>query len=267
MFTIRNYVKVASLDEAYKLLQKNKKNTILGGLLWLKMGSRMINTAIDLSELSLNEIVETNESFEIGAMVTLRDLECSEALNLEFGGLFKKTVEHIVGVQLRNRATVGGSIYSRFGFSDVLTSFLALDSYVELHNGGVISMEEFAKSGYDRDIIVKIIVKKNKAITGYLTHRLSETDIPVLALAVGKADGEWRISVGARPKKAKLALKTAKILSDKPTTSEIERACEVLIKELDFDSNMRASKEYRIILAKVLLKRVIAEIEGESYVN
>ena len=38
----------------------------------------------------------------------------------------------------RSMATVGGSIWGRFGFSDVLTVFLAMDSYVELYKGGIV---------------------------------------------------------------------------------------------------------------------------------
>ena len=40
----------------------------------------------------------------------------------------REAVRHIVGVQFRNCATVGGSVYGRFGFSDVLTLLLALVS-------------------------------------------------------------------------------------------------------------------------------------------
>ena len=45
-----------------------------------------------------------------------------------------------MGVKLRNTATVGGSIYGRFGFSDVLSAFLALDSYVELTGAGRVPL-------------------------------------------------------------------------------------------------------------------------------
>lgn len=45
------------------------------------------------------------------------------------GGAVRESLRHIVGVQFRNLATVGGSIFGRFGFSDVLTMFLALDSW------------------------------------------------------------------------------------------------------------------------------------------
>ena len=37
MLRIMNYATPESLDEAYALLTKNKKNMILGGMIWLKM--------------------------------------------------------------------------------------------------------------------------------------------------------------------------------------------------------------------------------------
>ena len=50
MFTIKKYVVADSLEEAYKLNQSKKAN-ILGGLLWMKMGHKTIQTGIDLSNL------------------------------------------------------------------------------------------------------------------------------------------------------------------------------------------------------------------------
>ena len=77
MLNIQNYVKVKSLDEAYELNQK-KANRIIGGMMWMRMGDNRINTAIDLSDLSLNEIEETDKEFKIGCMTTLRQLETNE---------------------------------------------------------------------------------------------------------------------------------------------------------------------------------------------
>ena len=50
MFTIREYVKVSSLEEAYELNQK-KANVVFGGGVWLRLGKKNIQTAIDLSGL------------------------------------------------------------------------------------------------------------------------------------------------------------------------------------------------------------------------
>ena len=63
MITIQKYVRAQSLEEAWQLNQ-NKKNRILGGMLWMRLSNTMINTAIDLSELGLDSI-EENEPYRI----------------------------------------------------------------------------------------------------------------------------------------------------------------------------------------------------------
>ena len=74
------YVRAESLEEAYGLYQK-KNNFVLGGMLWLKMRKRPFGTAIDLSDLGLDQIEEDEKEFRIGAYVSLRELETNEALN------------------------------------------------------------------------------------------------------------------------------------------------------------------------------------------
>ncbi len=261
MFTIKKYVVVDSLEEAYKLNQSRKAN-ILGGLLWMKMGKKTIQTAIDLSNLGLDKIEENEEYFEIGAMATLRDLEVHEGLNEYFDGAIKNSVKSIVGVQFRNCATVGGSIFSRFGFSDPLTCFLGLDSYVKLYKGGVIPMKEFVDMPYDNDILEKIIIKKDGRKISYMSHRNISTDFPVLTCAVSKVEGKFEVAVGARPQKAALVLDEENILSKKPTAEEIEKFAHYVESKLVFGSNMRASKEFRSHLCKVLVKRCINEVGG-----
>ena len=134
LVTIANYLRPESLSEAYELNQK-KANRVLGGMMWLRLCSPRIQNAIDLSGLDLDYIKETEEAFEIGAMCSLRSLETHPGLETYFRGAIKESVRHIVGVQFRNQATVGGSIYGRFGFSDVLTCLLALDTEVVLVQG------------------------------------------------------------------------------------------------------------------------------------
>ena len=159
MLTFQNYVRAQSLEEAYELNQK-KQNRVIGGMLWLKMSSGSANTVIDLCDLGLDTIEENDEQFSIGAMATLRQLEQSEALNSYTNGMAAKAVQNIVGVQFRNMATVGGSLWGRFGFSDVLTLFLSMESYVELYKGGIVPLEEFVSMKRDNDILVRLIVKK-----------------------------------------------------------------------------------------------------------
>lgn len=266
MFTIKNYVVVESLEEAYELNQK-KNNVILGGTAWLKMGERNIQNAIDLSRLGLNKIEEDDEFIKIGCMCTLRDIEVSNKVNRYFDESIKESLKYIVGVQFRNCATIGGSIYSRFGFSDILTVLLALDTYVELYKGGIIPLSEYKDMPYDNDILVRILIKKDNRKVRYLTHRNSATDIPTLACAVSKLDSEWKIVLGARPQRAMEVSQVSELLSEIPTDEEIEKVINKVINEVKFESNMRGSKEYRLLLAQTFIRRGIEGIVGGSYEN
>lgn len=258
MLTIKKYVRAASLDEAYDLNQK-RTNRVIGGMLWLKMSSGTVQTAIDLSGLGLDTVEETDEEFSIGAMVTLRELELHEGLNAYTGGALRESLRHIVGVQFRNLATVGGSLYGRFGFSDVLTCFLGLDAVVELHHAGMVPIAEFAAQKPDRDILVRIHVKKTPLRCAYLSQRNTRTDFPVLACMVSEWGGSLRVSVGARPQKAVLLQLTQQLTLAAASPEEIAAYVQ---EHTATGSNMRASAEYRSRLAYVLTKRACQQIGG-----
>ena len=259
MMTIREYKRAESLEEAWQLNQK-KPNRILGGMIWLKMETINVGTAIDLSGLGLDTIEETEDSFSIGAMVTLRQLEQHPGLASYTHGAMREAVRHIVGVQLRNLATVGGSIYSRFGFSDVLTMFLAMDCDVELYKGGILPLQEYAQRPYDRDVLVRLIVKKTPMQLYYQSVRNSQTDIPVLTCAAAKTSEGYRFAIGARPGKAVRfdltpnAAETPELLADR-FAAEVRAAIKT-------ESNLRGSAEYRNHLAGVLVKRAVRQLEG-----
>lgn len=261
MITIRNYVRAQSLEEAWTLNQ-NKRSRILGGMLWLRLGRGNVDTAIDLDELGLNQIEETEEAFSIGAMTTLRQLEQHEALQTFTNGAVRRAVQDIVGVQFRNMATVGGSLWGRFGFSDVLTVFLALDTYVELYRGGIIPLEQFAAMEKDRDILVRLIVKKTPGKIVYTAMRAQRTDFPVLACALSCVGGEYRASIGARPARAVLLRDEQGLLAD-GITPESARAFAAFVRERAvMGSNSRGSAAYRSHLAQVLTCRALLELEG-----
>lgn len=261
MFTIDKYIVAESLEQAFEL-NKSKRNAIISGMLWLRMGRKKINTAIDLSALGLNKIEDDDESYKIGCMCTLRDLEIHEGLNKSFNLIFHKSLKHIVGVQMRNLATIGGSIYSRFGFSDILTALLSLDTYVELYKGGIIPLSDYVNMPLDNDILVRIIIKKDGRKVSYNSHRMSATDFPVLTCAVSNNENKWFIVVGARPMKGMLA---TFYLNNNFKKEEIDKAVSEVINMTTFGTNIRGSKEYRQILADVLIKRNIDEILNGGY--
>ena len=252
MFTIKNYVRAQSLEEAWTLNQK-RSSRILGGMLWLKMGRGTVQTAIDLSGLGLDTIEETEE---IGAMVTLRQLEQHPGLNRYTQNAVQKAVKDIVGVQFRNLATLGGSLWGRFGFSDVLTVFLAMDCQVELYKGGLVPLETFLTRKHDRDILVRVLVKKTPAHFAYTAMRIQRTDFPVLTCAVSDVGGMQRAVIGARPNKAMVVINENGLSA--------EAFAEYVARVVPTGSNMRGSAAYRTHLVQVLTQRAIAEMGGAN---
>lgn len=260
MITIQNYVRAQSLEEAWQLNQK-KRNRIVGGMLWMKMGKGSIGTAIDLCDLGLDRITETEEEFSIGAMVSLRQIEQHQGLNAYTCGAAAKAVQDIIGVQFRNLATVGGSLWGRFGFSDVLTVFLAMDSYVELYKGGIVPLEAFATMNHDNDILVRLIVRKNPGKFVYQAMRIQRTDFPVLTCAASQVNGQTKVVIGARPSRA-MVLRDEKQLLANGLCEGAEAFAAYAAETVPTGGNLRGSAAYRTHLVRVLTQRSLTELGG-----
>ena len=263
MVTIQKYVRAQSLEEAYRLNQA-KTNRIIGGMLWLKMGSGNISTAIDLCDLGLNTIEENDEQFTIGATVTLRQLEMHQGLNAYTNNAVRDAVRDIVGVQFRNLATIGGSIWGRFGFSDVLTCFMSMDCYVELFNAGVIPLSEFAFMKYDKDLLVRIIVKKAPAVFHYSSMRAQRTDFPIIACAVSYMNDTYKAVIGSRPHRAMYVTDEKGILKNEISEETAKSFAQYVASNIRTGSNSRGSASYRTHLIEVLVQRAILSMkEGD----
>ena len=263
MLTIREYKQATTLEEAWQLNQK-RPNRVLGGMLWMRLSKGNVQTAIDLSALALYTIEETETEFRIGAMVSLRQLELHEGFTDYSEGANKEALRHIVGVQFRNLATVGGSVFGRFGFSDVLTLLLVMDSYVELYKGGIVPLADFVNMPYDRDILVRVIVKKTAAHYSYKSVRISKTDFPVLTCAAALTQEGVQAAVGARPAKAALVKDTEQLATLPMTAEKAQAFAEYAAGLLPTETNPRGSAAYRTHLIKVLTARCLTELGGKA---
>lgn len=260
---IDNHLFPASLDEACEILENTPKSVILGGCGYLRLGNRKIETAIDLSRLGLSDIQQTETSLNIGAMATLRSLETTPATAEPFNGVLPRAVGDIVGIQLRNCVTIGGSVAGRYPFSDPICALLALDAEVNLHKSGRISLADFMASKPARDIVSAIIIPRmnGQRKAAFISIRRTRTDYAVLNTAVSKYKDEYRVVVGSRPGRAVLVPEASEYLTqnglDEKTAAE---AGNIGAQVLQFGDNPRGSGRYRREICPVLIKRALIEV-------
>ena len=258
MFTVRELAQPESIEEAYVKLSSDPSNVLLAGCAYLRLGNKKIDVAVDLDSLNLDFVTEETDLVEIGAMTTLRELETNPVLRKNFSGILPRSVEHIIGVQFRSSATVGAPVFSRYGFSDPLTALLALETSVELFNGGRLPLADFLVKPYSKDILIKIIIQKDGRQASFQGFRNAASDYSLLNAAVSHLDGKWKVAVGARPMAAQIAVKTSAAMSGGSLSAE--EAGAMAADELAFGSNAKASGEYRKALCKILVARAVREV-------
>lgn len=259
MLKFKEYIRPESLDEAYHLNQK-RSSRILGGMMWLKMSRSTVGSVIDLSGLGLDYVNETESEFSIGAMTSLRTLETHAGLNEYTDGAVKDCLSPIVGVQFRNTASVGGTVFGRFGFSDLITLLLALDAKVEMFKAGVIPIADFVTMKRDRDILVRVIIEKKPVQAVYLSQRNTKTDFPVLTCAAASDGKKLTAAIGARPGIAKPVCFDMNELRSAHADGTLSKLCEKTADGIGYSSNIRAGADYRRHIAAVLMRRACETI-------
>ncbi len=260
--SVTSYVKAASLDEAAALLASSPRAALVGGGAYLRLGARQLDLAIDLFEAGLDYVRATDAGPALGAMATYRRLETDPLLRDYADGLVARSVADIGGVQLRNVVTVGGTVYRRYAFSNLITALLALDAVVVLHRGGPVPIGDFLAGSHDpQDILaeVRLPAAGGRAAWRELTN--TRNDFAVLNVAaVRRADG-FRLAVGARPGVARLAEGAMAWLDANADAQDAaDHAAGLAAEELEFGDGLRGSAAYRRRLCRTLVRRALAEV-------
>lgn len=241
----------ATPEEALQMMRAPRARAMAGGL-WLRLGKGGFGRAVDLSRLGLDRIETDGRTVTIGAMTPLRALETDPLLKELYGGVLAECVSAIVGVQVRNAATVGGSVWSRFGFSDPCCALLAVGGEALLLEEGPVPLEDFlARPQRKGDLLLGVRLPLDGRRAFYRSLRMSATDLPVLNLCLcAREDGTFAVSAGARPHRAVRcpAAEAALARGDLSAAKEAVMA-------LPYGSNLRGSAEYRREMAAVLLSR------------
>lgn len=134
---------------------------------------------------------------------------------------------------------------------------MAMDSYVELFEGGIVPLEEFVGMKYDKDLLVRLIVKKQPGAFAYQAVRKQRTDLPSLNCAAAKLGNEYRVVVGSRPARAMILRDDQGILANGITEESAASFAEYAANTIPVSGNMWGSAEYRKALVPVLTRRTL----------
>ena len=250
----KSFQRVSSLEEAYKLVKESPRNKVVAGGLWLKKGNAEADTLIDLSLLGLDKIEDKKDYIEVGAMVTQRQFELSKLVP----EMARQAVKSIMGPGFRNIATIGGSVYGKYGFSDVVTGLLGCKVELVFYPEATISLLDYVnKPGFFDGILTHVRIYKEDLKGFFKKVGITALDYPILNVAVTKGK-EYRVVVGSRPLVANRCQKTEAYLNE--GGKDFAKAAKMAVEELKFGDSIATKSDYRKQLALTYVRRGLEEV-------
>ncbi len=257
---MNDFYRASDISDGYKKLSEHKNNIVIGGGAWLKLTNKEVNTVVDLENCKLSYIMESENVIKIGGMTSLYEVETNPIIKDLSTGILSEAIRKIMGVGIKNIATIGGSVMGKYSFSDILTPLLVLNTSLVFYKKGEITLSEFLNTKkMDIDILLEIKIKKEKSIGFFKKVSKTALDFALVNVAITKGE-KVKIAIGARPSISVLALEAMEMLNDGDFTDEaIVKAVEK-IDLVKFSTNSKASKEYRLSVAKTYVKRGLKEV-------
>ncbi len=266
LINLKEYSKPESLEQAWKIHRENPKTSIFstGGLSTSLREDHTTQYLIDLKGLLPDKLVQTSQSYEIGAQMSVNELIASMG-NHAIVSCLKRVGTN----QIRNMSTLGGSIAQRYGWSDILTALVAYKSELKVFGDKgekSVSIEDYLASK-DRPIVVSIIIDKKHNRGAF--QNISRTDYDVsqfnmfmCACVEDDKIKEAGIAYGARPSWAK-RLKNAEEAIQGKSLQEVQSDPSALfetVSSANLSNGFGLSEDYRRDLLSVFLKRALGEI-------
>lgn len=269
------YHKPKDVLEAVGLLSRyqGRAQLLAGGtdlLVWLKEGMKTPEAVIDLKGVpELWHLDVKSGSLSIGARVTFTELIESELVKTHFPVLWE-AARTVASCGVRNRATLAGNLCSAVPSLDGAPALLVHDACVRTRGPAEereIPVSEWftgpKRTALLPDEIVTSIelpIPKSKTAGCYAKlGRYRGEDLAQVGLAVlAGAGGLWKLAfcaVGPVPKRApKLE---ALLKGQRLTDALIAKAQALAAEEIAPISDVRASKDYRLHMAQVMLERAL----------
>lgn len=270
---ITTYHRPKTLDEALTLLTQGNRIPLGGGTLLSHASSPLSADpttdaveVVDLQAIGLDTVKKQGNNLEIGATVTLQQLLEAEDCPLAL----KSAIKLEAPLNIRNAATVAGTLVACDGRSTFATVLLALDAKLEIKGmdrSKLVDMEteshapqaeivtlsigEFLPLRADhikRKLITSLIVPINLKL-GFDYVSRTPADKPIVCAAVARWNsGRTRLALGGYGKSPLLAM-------DGTEAEGLETAARNAYHEANDEW---ASAEYRMDVAATLAQRCLS---------
>lgn len=279
----RFFAAPASEASLASLYQSHPDARIIGGAtdvgLWITKKLATIDKIIHVGRAGLDMIEEAADALHIGASVTLaRATPPLASIDPDIAEILRR----FGSVQVRAAGTVGGSIANASPIGDLAPLFIALGGSVELRNGDsvrALPLEQFF-IGYGKqdreagEFVRRLIVPRLPPATHFKAFKISkrfDEDITTVL-------GAFRIGVdGGRIVSARIAFGGMAGIPKRATAVEGQlvgaalhdvgtwrSAAERVGDDFTPLTDVRASAEYRLGVARNIVIKALAEIAGVS---
>ena len=262
------YYKPTTVEEAVGLKAQNPQGAFLGGgtsinsLSWSKRVSsgraEYFAALIDISAVDMGDVAEKDGFLRIGANLCFQDV----MENTLCPKLLRAAFKQIVNRNVRNMATLGGSLSLKSPCSNPVAALLALHAEVELccHNGCKrLTVEEYLAGDYRKALLTAVYIPRSWADLACATRRYSrsQNDISIVLADVALEADDNKIAKfsavagGVGPKVLRL-----RTLEEALTGREIPSADEVadlVRKDTSAVDDLRGSAAFKTYTAGQLV--------------
>jgi aerobic carbon-monoxide dehydrogenase medium subunit len=263
-----DYYRATSVADAIAALATDPEAKLLAGghslLPLMKLRLAQPTTLIDIGGLrELSYIRDEGDHLAVGALTRHRDLEMSP-LAREQCPLLSHVAGEVGDPQVRHRGTLGGSISHADPASDLPAAVLALGGSLvargpagEREISAAAFFTGFLESALRADeLLIEVRVPKvPEARWSFQKFNRRAQDWAIVGVAAvrGATTGVALVNMGSTPL---LASSVATAVDDGASAAE---AAQLAAAEAAPQSDLNASVEYRVHLAKVLVRRALVE--------
>jgi carbon-monoxide dehydrogenase medium subunit len=217
-----------------------------------------VDTVVDLSALGLNAIqFDQEEGLELGATATLAAVAAHDGCRHLASGILAEAVHRAAPANIRNTATIGGTIVCAEPESELLLALLALAALTVIDDGQprpvpLSDLLPDPRATIGRGLIVKVHVPPlGLAVKGGLA-RVARTpaDYPIVAAAAVTDGTAARIALGG--------VAPSPLLLRLSSPADLDQALAAALEDVDTPADFRGSADYRRAITPVLARRALA---------